>query len=769
MRIRKGMAASMTIHDLLAALHSLPHRAITPNVEQLAVMRYNAGPLHVIAGPGTGKTEALILRCLRLLCVDRVPPESIVLTTYTRKAARQLEQRLHLMLAALGEIFPGVREIDVSRMRIGTLHSICWDLLTETPASPFRHLQRLDELERAFFVRTHSTICRRIDSPALLQLLSWAQNPDQPAASQGLPSSAERGRLFIELCQRLVEDQVDRESFAQAVPSAAPIIELIAEYESKLRDYHFTDNTFVQQQALELLRSDEGAALVRAAGEHLGIQHVIVDEYQDTNPLQAALYRELAGRPPHHLCVVGDDDQALYRFRGGTVSCMVRFADECRTAWPSCRVEPVQLARTYRSHPEIVRWINSFVVAHPQMKLPYARVADKAPLTPDRPEHPDDRTVWVIRGKDAKEVAANFAAALRQLIDQQVIASPSQCALLARSIKAGPRALGPYLDALREQGILSACADQPKERLLYRKVLGTLLVALDPHGNLMPAGFAARDRALSSYVDRCRKEALPDIADRIHTWLVSRTNTSRSATVSDLAWQIVNTRDCMDLLETDPEEEAAASVLIQTLDAYDRVAREGHHSISLDEENRCVDSRWMRRFYEVLVEELFRDRDKARQADEDIETSVRTDKLQVLTIHGAKGLQFPVVAVVVDGNSKGKPDKVHRLERAVLPFRRDLPPTGIAPYEILGGPDEARAAQDAIRLQYVGYSRAQEVLLLLVPDPHRAEPRALGVGPTEEWLQQHIKAEWPARSTRRQQQKPKPDATEGEHQLVLFE
>ena len=217
----------MTLDELLAALRSLPHRAVTPNDAQLAVMCYDGGPLWVVAGPGTGKTEAINLRCLRLLCVDGIPPECIVFTTYTRKAARQLENRLHFTLAALGERFPDIRQIDASRMRLGTLHSICWDLLTETPASPFRHLRRLDELERAFFVRTQSRICRYIDAPELLHMLAWARNPDQPATSQALPSPSERGRIFVELCQRLVEDQVDRDRLAQHVPSAAPLIELL--------------------------------------------------------------------------------------------------------------------------------------------------------------------------------------------------------------------------------------------------------------------------------------------------------------------------------------------------------------------------------------------------------------------------------------------------------------------------------------------------------------------------------------------------------------
>jgi DNA helicase-2/ATP-dependent DNA helicase PcrA len=148
----------MIVDQLLDALTSATGR--TPNLEQRAVMEHNDGPLQVIAGPGTGKTYALILRCLYLLCVLRVRPEAIVLTTFTRKAAEELKHRLHETLLRLSDAFPELREIDVSQMRLGTLHSLCWDFLTETPDSPFRHLQSLTALDRAFFVYTQSRFCR---------------------------------------------------------------------------------------------------------------------------------------------------------------------------------------------------------------------------------------------------------------------------------------------------------------------------------------------------------------------------------------------------------------------------------------------------------------------------------------------------------------------------------------------------------------------------------------------------------------------------------
>src|SRR5262249_11573855 len=152
-----------------------------------------------------------------------------------------------------------------------------------------------------------------------------------------LPAPWKRAQMFITMYERLVNDQVDRARFADSRPAFKMLIQLVEEYEAALHDRHFTDQTLIQQQALDILCAPEGRPLVQ------GIRYVIVDEYQDTNPLQASIYRALAAVPPHHLCVVGDDDQALHRFRGGTVDCMVRFADECKQAWPGCEVRPVPL------------------------------------------------------------------------------------------------------------------------------------------------------------------------------------------------------------------------------------------------------------------------------------------------------------------------------------------------------------------------------------------------------------------------------------------
>jgi DNA helicase-2/ATP-dependent DNA helicase PcrA len=738
----------MTVDDLLAALRSLPDGPMAPNEEQCQVMAHNDGPLWVIAGPGTGKTLALILRCLRLLCVDGLDPESIVLTTFTRKAAAQLDQRLRLMLRRLAVFIPEAGRIDVSRLRLGTIHSLCWDLLTESPGSAYRHLRLLDETERLFLVYTHSRICKEETAdPALLHLLAWADNPDTPRPLSALPSRWQRARTFVDLLQRVVEDRVDGTRLGAAQPHLALLAAAIADYEGILREHHVTDYTLVQQHALEFLSSSAGHDLLQGTGERAGIRHVIVDEYQDTNPLQAALYRALAAVPPHHLCVVGDDDQALYRFRGGTVASMVRFADECAHAWPGCGVLPVSLEQTYRSHPAIVQLCNTAITAAPAMRRPGARVAGKAALRATRPASPEGPVIWAIRGKTADEVAATFAGLLHCLVAQGVLSSVAQCALLARSVKETPLALRPYLEALRASAIPVAASRSPKDHMVYQSAIGVLSRVLDPDARLLLAISADRESGLAAYIracrDTCDAQGLTAFAREMKFWLNSSQDAWRDQTLSHILEYILNAPVCMQALEHDEAALAAAHLLRQKVAAYGRIVEEGRRGLPRPGVGDGVYDGWVKRVYRLLFRELY----EARASDvDDAIPLLPVDAMPVLTIHRAKGLEFPAVAVVV-GERGAHPERTHRLERAVLPYRRDVTEAD-DPITYLGGGDDERARQDKERLAYVAYSRARDLLFLLVPDSRWEAPPAAGLCGERAVFTRYVR-EWPQPQGRR--------------------
>lgn len=493
---------------------------------------------------------------------------------------------------------------------------------------------------------------------------------------------------------------------------------------------------------------------------------------QDTNPLQAAIYRALAAMPPHNLCVVGDDDQAVHRFRGGTVSCLVRFTNECKQAWPDCGVTSVSLTETYRSHPAIVDWINGYITQHPQMSLPNARVREKASLRAQISPHPTAPVVWAIRGKNAQEVACNFIEILCLLKEQEVIESYGQCALLAYSVKPKQEA-SPYINALQEQGIPVTFFSSSKDQPVYQQILGTLLISLDRSGNFIPANFAVNNASLARYVEECRQAAQTDpvlsaMARQINAWLLTHEDAARQMSLTTLALRILNAQPCIEAIQKDKAAEMAANTLIQTLDSYDRIVEHGYR-IALEEVagKKRVAKWWMERIYRILVEGV---QNEQLERGEETVTPSPPDVMPVLTIHRAKGLEFPVVAVVVDKRSNGHPGASHRLEEDVLPFRQDLP-LGEDATLILGGDEEARAVQDVVRLHYVAYSRAQTVLLLLVPDGHlKSSPPAIGLGTDAGWFRQQVE-EWPPRQQKTRKSKSDAAATkakEGAEQHELW-
>lgn len=741
----------MKVEELLAALQALPSHSITPNDAQRMVMLHDGGPLWVIAGPGTGKTQALILRCLHLLCVEKVPPSAILLTTYTRKAALQLQQRLQETLQRLRTFFPEIEQIDFASMRLGTIHSLCMDLLQSTPTSPFRHIRLLDEVERILFVMANSNLCTNqvMDDAIVLDLLNWAEQPDSPPDRSFLPSRWARAQTFIKLFQRLIEDGINQQQLAASAPHLRVLCDMITEYREQLQAHHFTDYTLIQQQTLEWLSSPEGRAFLQGHGQQPGIQYVIVDEYQDTNPLQALLYRALAENAPHQICVVGDDDQALYRFRGGTVTCMVRFAEECQRAWPGCQVRQVALTQTYRSHPAIVEWINAFITTQSSLKVPGARVENKPRLQAMRPAHIKGPVVYAVRGKTGNDVASSFGQLIAALLTQQIITSPSQCALLAHSIR--ETVIQPYRDALQQQGIEMALPTHPREHPLYQKVVGTLLTVLDPLDLFRPT--TSNDQQFGNFLEICRNacknsDALTNFAQKLHSWLLDSPNIRYQQSLSYLLEYILNHPECTSLIEQSPQALEATQILRDLIEAYDQIVEEGKAQIPVDSGQGRIASWWTQRLYSVLTRILF----TAIRPEASSERLTATSKstLAALTIHQSKGLEFPVVAVILEKSGR-RHDSVHQLERAVLPYRRDLIDVDDSS-TILGGDDATRALQDNIRLYYVAYSRARELLLMLTPDGLWKPPAATGLGGERAWFSQYVR-EWPVKLASTRQKK----------------
>src|SRR5262245_24613975 len=116
---------------------------------QIQAIGAGTGPLLIAAGPGTGKTEVLVARCLKFICCDGVAPGSVILTTFTEKAAKNLQDRLSGVFLHLVSTYPQLQAVDPSALRIGTLHGLCNDILQEYRYTAYQNLRLLDEIESA--------------------------------------------------------------------------------------------------------------------------------------------------------------------------------------------------------------------------------------------------------------------------------------------------------------------------------------------------------------------------------------------------------------------------------------------------------------------------------------------------------------------------------------------------------------------------------------------------------------------------------------------
>ena len=300
------------------------------NPEQQAAVDHRGSPLLVLAGAGTGKTRVITHRVAALL-EEGVPAWRILAVTFTNKAAAEMRERMHKMCADIE---------GVEGLWVGTFHSIAARILRRhgTAVGLSRGFTIYDTEDQMKVMRSALKACNidadQIAPRAVLTHLDRAKN-------RGLPIS----RL-----ERLgLEEPIL--SFARRAGQ---------KYEQMVRGADAADFGDLLVLAVELLENAGMAApgsqladLDPALGLKRRFWHVVVDEYQDTNPVQARMVELLAGKA--ELVVVGDDDQAIYGWRGADVSQILGFPD----AHPGCRL--IRLEQNYRSTGHILQCADAII------------------------------------------------------------------------------------------------------------------------------------------------------------------------------------------------------------------------------------------------------------------------------------------------------------------------------------------------------------------------------------------------------------------------
>ena len=395
---------------------------------QLELIGHLDGPARGIAGPGTGKTLAVALRGTNILLQGLASPEELVLCTYSRAAARELRQRFITLATDAG--YMG----DLSRVRIGTIHGLCRRILRS-------HARRAG-LRRNFTVlgeeEQYSLLSGRFDDvfgPDLdiLEREGWRWKEPRLVIRHG-------GKYFERLCDELIDPGELTRSWD---PFHAALGRCYLRYRDLLLDEGVADFDHLQRWAAELLEDDRIADPISD-----GIRYLVCDEYQDTSTVEELLLLRLS-RSHGNICVVGDDDQSIYRFRGASVRNLLEFPDR----FASCHT--VELGVNYRSHPDIVdfydRWMST--AADWSNPDPGGRsFRHPKSLTPHDPgAYPEYPAVIAVDGRGAEDEGRQLAELVRFLKRQGVIAEYGRAALLLHSVK-GAATVG-YLDALEGAGI----------------------------------------------------------------------------------------------------------------------------------------------------------------------------------------------------------------------------------------------------------------------------------------------------------------------------
>src|SRR6267142_1731325 len=655
------------------------------NPPQAAAVTHETGPLLIVAGAGTGKTTVIPRRIAWLIATRRARPDEILALTFTDKAAAEMEERVDTLVPY------GYADVEIA-----TFHAFGDRILREhaleiglTP--DFRVLNRAEQTiffrDRLFELplahyRPRGDPTRHLQ--ALITLISRCKDED---------ISPEEYHAHAERLAREAAAAVDYEEARERAAQQRELAATYAKYEELMTRDGCVDFGDQIVQVLRLLRR---RPYVLGAYQRR-FRYILVDEFQDTNHAQFELVKLLAARHSN-VAVVGDEDQAIYRFRGAAISNILGFLDVYHDA------AQIVLTENYRSTQEILDGAYRLIVHNNPDRLEVRNGINKRLTAVAGRGHPPVHWHY--------ETGTQEADAVAQTIREKIAAGawkPDDVAILVRSNGDADQ----FLRSLNVKGVPwtfsgnSGLYDRPEIRLLIAFLRA--LVHTDESVSLHY--LASSDLYEVPIVDLTRCSTY---ADRRHVHLFDVLR--RSAEISELRDQIGEAGH------------AAIRHLVGDLERYMELGREMPTGELLYQFIR--DSGWLMRLYREEtardvaeaknitkffdrvqaaartlrydnVREFVKHLDALIDAGEDpavAEADVETPAVRVLTVHKAKGLEFPVVFMV--NCVQGKFPVQKRGDALELPAEliKDLLPAGDF------------HTQEERRLFYVGMTRARREL-----------------------------------------------------------
>jgi DNA helicase-2/ATP-dependent DNA helicase PcrA len=303
------------------------------NPQQREAVTYHGGPLLILAGAGSGKTRVITHRIAHLIHACNVPPEAIVAVTFTNKAADEMRKRIETLL--------GGRHA-VAGLIVSTFHSFCVRLLR-------RDGQSLAGIRPGF--TRNFTIYDEDDQVALIKAIYRELGLEE---KQFMQYRAALSRISHAKSVKEAPEDVLRNS---KDPKTTRLASIYEHYEGRLRQANALDFDDLLLEAVRLLQYDDR---LREAWNRR-VVHLLIDEYQDTNRSQYELMRLLT-EVHQNVCVVGDEDQSIYSWRGADIQNILDFERD----YPRART--IKLEQNYRSTKNILEGASALVARNKQRK-----------------------------------------------------------------------------------------------------------------------------------------------------------------------------------------------------------------------------------------------------------------------------------------------------------------------------------------------------------------------------------------------------------------
>ena len=630
------------------------------NPQQREAVVHHGGPLLIVAGAGSGKTRVLTHRIAYLLATRRARAGEVLAITFTNKAAAEMRERVEQLVGPAAQ-----------RMWVSTFHSACVRILRREAST--------------LGLRSSFSIYDAADSQRLLTLVARELDLDP----KKYPAKALAGKISA-----LKDELVDPETFARTSGGGAAndfdtaLAQVYTRYQARLRQAHALDFDDLIMTTVHLLQA------FPAVAEHYRrrFRHVLVDEYQDTNHAQYVLVRELVGVsatapsgaegadevPRGELTVVGDADQSIYAFRGASIRNILEFEAD----YPDART--ILLEQNYRSTQTILSAANAVISRNPGRK---------------------PKRLWTDSGAGAQIVAyvadteheeARFVAQEIDRLGDEAGVRPGDVAIFYRA-NAQSRALEEVLVRVglpykvvggtrfyERREIKDAVAylraiANPDDDVNLRRILNVPKRGLGDRSEAMVAAFAERER-ISFGAALARLDEVPGLGTRAITGLAAfaqmmdglRELAADAGPAEVLGAVLDRSGYLAELRASDDPQDASR---VENLAELHAVASEFEQS---DPDGDLAD--FLERVSLVADSDQIPVPDGADDAGE-----ARPDPgvITLMTLHTAKGLEFPVVFLT-------------GMEDGTFPHMRSL-----------SDPDQLAEER---RLAYVGLTRARERL-----------------------------------------------------------